>query len=219
MGNLKKDTILFDLDGTLINTNELIIESFLHTLHHYYPNQYGREDVIPFIGPPLVDSFKSIDKDRYKEMVEMYREHNVAHHDALVKEFEGVFETVAHLQDEGYHLAVVTTKMRPTVHMGLNLTKLDQFFDVVVTYNDVQNVKPHPEPLYKALTQLGSSKERAIMVGDSQYDILAGKNAGVTTIGVGYSIKGREFIEKQKPDFIIDTMPELIDVAKRLKEE
>ncbi len=216
---MKKDTILFDLDGTLINTNELIISSFLYTLHHYFPNQYKREDVIPFIGPPLIDSFKSVDSERYEEMVQMYRKHNTENHDALVMEYEGVFETVEHLKAEGYHLAVVTTKMRPTVQQGLNLTKLQQFFDVVVTYNDVENVKPHPEPLYKALRQLGSSTERAIMVGDSQYDILAGKNAGVTTIGVGYSIKGRDFIQKQQPDFIIDTMPELIEVAKQLKEE
>lgn len=216
---MKKDTILFDLDGTLINTNELIISSFLYTLHHYFPNQYKREDVIPFIGPPLIDSFKSVDSERYEEMVQMYRKHNTENHDTLVMEYEGVFETVEHLKAEGYQLAVVTTKMRPTVEQGLNLTKLNQFFDVVVTYNDVENVKPHPEPLYKALRQLGSSTERAIMVGDSQYDILAGKNAGVTTIGVGYSIKGRDFIQEQQPDFIIDTMPELIEVAKQLKEE
>src|SRR5690606_36287051 len=136
-----------DLDGTLIDTNELIITSFLHTLNHYYPDQYKREDVLKFMGPPLFDTFNEIDKERTEEMIATYREHNLAHHDQLVTEFDGVFETIKAIHDKEYKLGIVTTKMRGTVNMGLKLTKLDRFFDVVVTLDDVEHAKPDPEPV------------------------------------------------------------------------
>ncbi len=84
------DTVLFDLDGTLINTNELIIESFLHTLNYYYPGKYQREDILPFIGPPLIDTFQRINPEKAEEMVRRYREFNHAQHDLLVKEYDHV---------------------------------------------------------------------------------------------------------------------------------
>lgn len=124
---MKINTLLFDLDGTLINTNELIIESFLHTLHSYYPDQYKREDVLPFIGPTLYDTFNSINPEKVEEMVKVYRKFNHEQHDVLVKEYETVFETVKTLKEKGFKLGIVTTKIRATVNMGLTLTKLDQF--------------------------------------------------------------------------------------------
>ncbi|WP_407408629.1 pyrophosphatase PpaX, partial [Peribacillus sp.] len=154
--NSKITTLLFDLDGTLINTNELIIASFTETLNHYYPGQFKREDIIPFIGPTLVDTFTSIDPERADEMIARYREHNWKNHDMLVTQFDGVFETVQTLKQSGYKLAVVTTKKRDIVERGLRLSKLDQFFDVVVTLDEVKHAKPDPEPLLKALKQLDS---------------------------------------------------------------
>ncbi len=115
----KITTILFDLDGTLINTNDLIISSFLHTLNHYYPNQYEEKDVLPFMGPPLEESFGDLDEDRVEEMCAHYRAFNHEHHDELVTEFEGVYETVKTLHDKGYKLAIVSTKVRDVVLKGL----------------------------------------------------------------------------------------------------
>lgn len=136
------DTLLFDLDGTLINTNELIIASFLHTLEHYKPGEYQREQVIEFIGPTLTESFRSIDRDRYEEMIAVYRQFNHEKHDELVREYEGVYETIEELDKKGYKLAVVTTKINETALMGLKLIGLDRFFDVVIGLNDVENAKP-----------------------------------------------------------------------------
>lgn len=206
------DTLLFDLDGTLINTNELIIESFLHTLHSFYPNQYKREDVLPFIGPTLYDTFGGIDAEKMEEMVKVYRKFNHEQHDLLVTEFETVFETIKTLKEKGYKLGIVTTKIRTTVNMGLKLTKLDQFFDVVVTLDDVDHAKPHPEPVLKALEQLGSIPEQAIMVGDNHHDIVAGQNAGTKTAGVSWSIKGREYISSYNPDYLLEKMSDLLPI-------
>lgn len=209
----KITTVLFDLDGTLINTNELIIASFTDTLNHYCPGQFTREDILPFIGPTLNETFSSIDPDRAEEMIAHYREHNWRNHDALVTQFEGVFETVQTLKQSGYKLAIVTTKRRDVVEKGLRLSKLDQFFEVIVTFDDVENAKPDPEPLVKALKLLDSIPEEAIMIGDSYHDILGGKNAGTKTAGVAWSLKGREFLESFEPDFILDSMPDLLDVV------
>ena len=207
---MKIDTVLFDLDGTLINTNELIIASFLHTLDHYFPKQYNREGVIQFIGPSLHDSFGRVNPEKVDEMIEMYRTFNHEKHDELVEEYDTVFETVKQLHEKGYKLAVVTTKRSETAKMGLKLTGLDQFFDVIVGIDDVDKVKPDPEPLLKALDALNSSPEKAIMVGDSQYDILGGKNTGTKTAGVAWTIKGREFLANYGPDVMLETMADLL---------
>ncbi|MCV9888113.1 pyrophosphatase PpaX [Metabacillus halosaccharovorans] len=210
---MKINTLLFDLDGTLINTNELIIESFLHTLHSYYPDQYKRDDVLPFIGPTLYDTFTSINPEKTEEMVKVYRKFNHEQHDTLVTEYETVFETIKTLKEHGFKLGIVTTKIRDTVNMGLKLTKLDQFFDVVVTLDDVENAKPHPEPVLNALAQLDSKPEEAIMVGDNHHDVEAGKNAGTKTAGVSWSIKGREYISSHNPDYLLERMSDLLPIV------
>ncbi|MBY0123406.1 pyrophosphatase PpaX [Bacillus sp. S/N-304-OC-R1] len=212
--NTQVNTILFDLDGTLIDTNELIISSFLHVLGNYYPDCYKREDVIPFLGPTLRETFESINPEKVEEMIVAYREFNIGNHDLLVKEFPGVFETVKTLKESGYKIGIVTTKMLKTVKMGLSLTKLDQFFDVVVALDHVQKPKPDPEPILKALELLQSKPEEAIMVGDNSHDILGGKNAGTKTAGVAWSVKGKEFLQGFQPDYMLDNMADLLDILK-----
>ena len=104
--------MLFDLDGTLINTNELIILLFLHTLHTYYPNQYKREDVLPFIGPSLHDTFSKIDESKVEELITSYRQFNHDHHDELVEEYETVYETVQELKKQGIKLVLLHNEAR-----------------------------------------------------------------------------------------------------------
>ncbi|RFU67054.1 pyrophosphatase PpaX [Bacillus sp. V59.32b] len=211
MGN-KITTLLFDLDGTLINTNDLIIASFTETLNYYYPGQYTREDILPFIGPSLYETFHSIDKERVEEMIARYREHNVKNHDAMVTQYEGVYETIRILHEEEYKLGIVTTKKRDVVLKGLKLSKLDEFFEVIVTLDDVENAKPDPEPVLKALHLLESSPSEAIMIGDNHHDVLAGKNAGTLTAGVAWTVKGREYLEGFEPDYMLDHMGDLLRI-------
>src|SRR5690606_34308640 len=209
----KITTLLFDLDGTLIDTNELIVSSYLHTLEQYYPGQYTRNDVLPFMGPTLHDVFMGINPEKAEEMISVYRKYNLEKHDLLVKEFNGVFETIRTLHENGYKLAIVSTKVGSTVMKGLKLTNLDQFFDVVISLDEVENPKPHPEPLIKALSQLESEPGEAIMIGDNHHDIDGGKNAGTYTCGVAWSLKGREYLEQFDPDYIIENMSELLGIV------
>ncbi len=216
---MKIDTLLFDLDGTLINTNELIIASFLHTLEQYKPGKYTRQHAIEFIGPPLIDSFLKVDAEKAEEMIQTYRAFNHEKHDELVEEYEGVYETIEQLHQKGYKLAVVTTKIKKTALMGLELTGLKKFFDVVIGLDDVTKAKPDPEPLEKALALLGSSKKNAMMIGDSEYDVLAGKNLGIPTAIVGWSIKGEEKVRAYKADHILTNMRDLLHIVGAGKHE
>ena len=113
----------------------------------------------------------------------------------------------------GYKLAIVSTKVRDVVLKGLDLMNLRPFFEVIITLDEVENAKPHPEPIEKALVALGSSPEEAIMIGDNHHDILAGKNAGVLSAGVAWSAKGREHLAHYEPDFMLDNMKDLLPIV------
>lgn len=210
--NKKINTVLFDLDGTLINTNELIIQSFLHTLNHYYPEKYTRETVLPFLGPTLEETFSSIDETRVEEMVQHYRAFNISQHDLLVTEFPYVNETLEALRDNGIKVGIVTTKVRLVVNKGLDLMKLHDLVDCVITLDDVSQAKPHPEPLQKAMEILQSKPEETIMVGDNHHDIEGGKNAKTFTAGVAWSAKGKAYLEQYHPDYMLETMKDLLDI-------
>ncbi|NHM32378.1 pyrophosphatase PpaX [Neobacillus terrae] len=208
----KITTILFDLDGTLIDTNELIISTFMHTLDKYYPGKYQREDVYPFMGPSLMETFSGLNPDRVDEMILEYRTYNLANHDRLVKEFVGVKDTVHTLKERGYKLGIVTTKLHDVVLKGLKLMDLEPYFEAVVALDHVEKEKPDPESVLKALEQLGSKPEEAIMVGDNYHDILAGKNAGTKTAGVAWSMKGRDYLANFEPDFMLENMADILAI-------
>ncbi|WP_077624820.1 pyrophosphatase PpaX [Sediminibacillus massiliensis] len=207
-------TILFDLDGTLIDTNELIIASFIHTLKEHADRDYTREEILDFIGPPLRESFVKIDPERADVMMETYREHNLKNHNAYVAAYPTVVDTLTQLKEAGYKLGIVTTKIKGTALMGLELTGLESLFEVVIGLEDVTNAKPHPEPIIKALQQIGGKASESLMVGDNYHDIEAGQNAGTHTAGVAWTVKGRETLEAYKPDYMLEQMSDLLTILK-----
>ncbi len=142
--------VLFDLDGTIINTNELILETFMHVLKGITPIEYTRENLIPHMGRPLIDQFRNFTgKQEVDEYIQAYREYNVSRHDELVTEFPMVKETMSELQKAGVRMGIVTSKVRKTTHMGLKLCGLDGFVETIVTVEDVTDPKPHPEGILK----------------------------------------------------------------------
>ncbi|TBL69822.1 pyrophosphatase PpaX [Paenibacillus thalictri] len=207
-------TVLFDLDGTIVDTNELIIQSFLHTFDGITSEPVTREHIIPNMGRSLIDQMKFFSgREQVDDLVDKYRAFNIGKHDELVKEFPHVRETVAQLHAAGLKLGVVTSKVRRTTEMGLKLTGLAPYFNVIVTVEDVQRPKPDPEGIRAALKALGGSVDSAMMVGDSHYDINAAQNAGVTSVGVAWSLKGTEYLKSFKPDYIIQDIRELLSIA------
>lgn len=209
---MKIDTVLFDLDGTLIDTNELINQSFLYTFEQF-GQHFSREEIKAFNGPPLLDTFRGISEENAEEMIEAYRTHNLRYHDDYVTAFPDVVETVQQLKDAGIKIAIVSTKARQSVHKGLELVGLNGMFDVIITLDEVTHAKPHPEPIHKALTLLDSQAEHALMVGDNYQDIEAGKNAAVATAAVAWSHKGETFLQTFQPDHMLHSMKDLLDIT------
>lgn len=212
MAKKELKAILFDLDGTLLDTNELIIKSFLHILNKYFPGQYERDDVLPFMGPSLHDTFGKLNPDKVDQMVEEYRAYNIKMHDEIVEEFPGVYETVEKLANNNIKMAIVTTKKHDVAVQGLKLFNLDHFFDAVIAYDNVENTKPDPEGLYLALEKLQVEPAEAIMVGDNYHDIVGGQNAGTKTAGVAWSLKGRDFLAKYEPDYMLEKIEDILPI-------
>ncbi|MGG0655149.1 pyrophosphatase PpaX [Rummeliibacillus pycnus] len=205
--------LLFDFDGTLLDTNELIIQTFLHVLEPEFPGKYTREDMIPFIGPSLVESFSTIDPMRAKEWIRQYRQWNDIHHDELAKEFVGVKSTLQVLKKKGIRLAIVSTKRIDSLSKGLRLLGVEDLFEVVVSMDDVKHVKPDPEPILLALEKMNLEKEDVLMIGDNSHDILGGQNAGVRTAGVAWSMRGEAFLMQFKPDYMLHHMSDLLAIV------
>lgn len=207
-------TLLFDFDGTLLNTNELIIHTFSTVLEKHFPNSYEREDILQFIGPSLKQTFETIAPLRTEELIKEYRELNLALHDEMVSVYDGVEETLYLLKNRGLKMAIVSTKKRDTIFHGLRLMGVSELFDTVISLDDVENPKPHPEPILKALKELSSSAAESLMIGDNSHDIEGGKNAGVRTAGVAWSAKGEDFLATFKPDYMLQHISDLLELVK-----
>lgn len=207
-------TLLFDLDGTIVNTNELIIASFLHTIEGEAAEQYTREHIVSNFGQPLVDQLKLYSgKEDVEYLVNKYREFNIGKHDELVMEFPYVSEVLEELHGHGIRLGVVTSKIRHTTMMGLRRFGLDRWLEVIVTVDEVTQPKPHPEGIRKAMAALEADPSTTLMVGDSQYDILAAKNAGVHSAGVSWTLKGEAFLRGFEPDYVLKDMRDLLPIC------
>ena len=206
--------LLFDFDGTLLNTNDLILDTFMHVLDERLPGQFQREDCLRFIGPSLKETFDEITPGETEEMIAKYQQWNLAHHDELAKGYEGVVETLTQLKDMGIKIAIVSTKRRFSLERGIQLLGIEHLIEFYIGLDDVKNEKPDPEPVLLALEKLGVEKEEAMMIGDNYHDILAGKNAGVKTAGVSWSIKGEEYLQTFKPDYMLKHMQDLISIVK-----
>lgn len=205
-------TVLFDLDGTILDSNELIHASFVHTFKQYNYS-FTREEILGFNGPPLIESFSKIDPDRAEMMIETYLQHNHDIHNDYVKLFPNVIETIKVLQSNDIKLGIVTAKIRNSVDLGLTITGLDQYFETIVTVDDVSHPKPHPESVIKAMTELNGEPSTTLMVGDNYHDIQAGQNAGVRTAGVAWSLKGKDFLASYHPTYMLEDMRDLLEIV------
>lgn len=212
----KKLGILFDLDGTILDTEELILESFRFVFRKYKQGYtLSKEELLSFLGPSLKDSFERyFDSSMTDELIQYYREFNHTKHEKYVTIYPTVIETLETLKEEGYPMAIVTTKALVAANVGIELFQLSKYFDVVVSLDDVKNSKPDPEGIYKAM-KLIDVKE-AIMIGDNVTDIQAGKAAGTHTVAVKWATKGYQEMAKLQPDILIDEMSEILSYIEKV---
>lgn len=209
--------LLFDLDGTLIDSIELILGAARHAFKGFQGRVPSDDDWRALIGRPLVDSFREFVSHEHEiePLVGRYREYQLQHHDRLVRAYDGVVAVIQQFAADGHPLALVTSKAdwlarRALVHVGL-----DGAIPVIVGCDSTTRHKPHPEPVHHALALLRADADDAIFVGDSPHDVEAGRAAGVYTIGVTWGAFSVAEMERSGADLVIHDIQELPRAVER----
>jgi len=200
--------VLFDLDGTLVDSGAAILGSFHHATETVLSRRFPDEQILAQVGgTSLTYQMGLLDADRVDELVRAYREHNDPQYSELAC-FAGVVDVLEQLRSEGRRLGVVTAKRRPAVERAFAGAGIGDLFDVLVSSEDTERHKPDPEPVLKALELLDARPEEAAYVGDSPFDVGAARAAGVFAVAVGWG--GIHRVEEA--DAVVETPEELLGV-------
>jgi pyrophosphatase PpaX len=211
---------LFDFDGTLVDTTELIYQSMRHASGEVLGREISREILMANVGQPLPRQMELLDAERAEELLESYRLYNDEHHDSLIRAFPGVEESLARLRSAGVKIAVVTSKRRSSVEMDLKgFPKLGEVVDRFVTMEDTKEHKPHAGPILKGLELLGGvPKEEAAYVGDSPFDVAAAKAAGVRSVAVSWGAFSEDTLREAEPDYLVPDIDSAVDVLLEMRD-
>jgi pyrophosphatase PpaX len=198
---------LFDFDGTLVDSENLILASFRHATDAVLGDTPSDDVLRAGIGLTLEQQAHDLAGDRAKELFDVYVEHNRAYHSELLRTFDGVPEMILRLRHRGRRLGVVTAKIRPTMELGFEHVPLErEWFEVLVAKEDTRLHKPHPEPLLLALELMHAAADDAIYVGDSPFDIRAAHAVGVTAAAAAWGdIFSRDVLVAEAPQIVFDS--------------
>jgi pyrophosphatase PpaX len=204
--------VLFDLDGTVVDSGSIILASMRHATREVLGQEYGDEELLQAVGGPGLEAqFAVFAPDQVDELVRVYRAHNEPLHDEL-EACPGMEDVLVRLQAEGRRLGVVTAKRRSTVELAFARVPLAYLFETIVGGDETERHKPDPEPLLLAAERMGADPAETAYVGDSPFDVLAAKAAGMYAIAVTWGrIHDRRRLEQAGPDAIIDTAAELLE--------
>jgi pyrophosphatase PpaX len=209
---VRSRVVLFDLDGTLIDSGAMILASMRHAAETVLERRIPDEELMAAVGGPgLVAQMRSLDPDHAEELVRVYREHNEPLHEEL-QACVGVLEVLPELTRRGARLGIVTAKRLPAVRLAFDvIPQLERYFDVVVGAEDTERHKPHPDPILEALERLDAEPPDGAYVGDSPFDVQAAKAAGVLAVAVTWGrIHDEERLAREQPDAIVHTAEELL---------
>jgi pyrophosphatase PpaX len=205
-------TILFDLDGTLIDSIELILNSARYAFEKLERDCPPDEEWLSGVGIPLFTMFRRYARDEADcaDLIAAYREYQLVHHDRLIKSYDRVTETVEILKNRGHDIGIVTSKSEALALRGLAHVGLARHMDTIVGCDSSTRHKPDPEPVRIALHRLDASPEDAIFVGDSVHDVLAGNAAGVHTAAALWGAFKRADLEPGEPNAWLESVSDLV---------
>ena len=210
--NLK--AVLFDFDGTLVDTNQVIMNSWYATFDGMGVPRPSDEVILKTFGEPLVRSLENFFPGKVDETIVIYRHYQETHYKEFLAIYDGIKELLETLKGMGLRLAIVTSRLPHSTVEYMSLFDIQDYFEVLVTCADTDKHKPEPEPCLLALEKLGIKAEDAIMIGDSRFDILCAQNAGVPGVFVNWSQAADRSDLGCKPDYIIDKPMDLIDIIR-----
>lgn len=199
--------MVFDLDGTLVNTIPLIIASYDHALWAVFQTHADPEEARGWIGQTLYGTFSSRYPDHADELIAAYLEFNLAHLDELSRPYEGMAELLIGLKAAGVTIGVATSKRRSSAVATLRAVGLDGLIPVTVAMEDTLAHKPDPEPLLLALERLGHTPSESAYVGDAVVDVLAAQAAGMDAIAVTWGAGLEAELTEAKPLLLSGAMP------------
>ena len=212
---------LFDFDGTLVDTTELIHQSLRHATGEVLGrDDIPRETLLAHVGQPLPRQMELIDAEKAELLLESYRRYNEENHDALIAEFPGIEASLERLRSAGVRVGVVTSKRRLSVEMALeSFPGLRNVVVRFVTMEDTTEHKPHPEPLLKGLELLGGvPKEEAVYVGDSPFDVEAARAAGLTSVAVSWGAFSEDTLRAAEPDHLVPDIDAAVKVLLQMRD-
>jgi pyrophosphatase PpaX len=214
-GSPRRPTILFDLDGTLIDSIELILNSARYAFEKLERDAPSDTEWLAGVGIPLFTMFGRYarDTDDVAVLIAAYREYQLANHDRLTRCYEDVADTVKALKERGHELGIVTSKSEALALRGLAHVGLARYMDTIVGCDGSTRHKPDPEPVQIALTRLGCAPSDAVFVGDSVHDIIAGNAAGVRTIAATWGAFKRSDLESAGPSRYLDNISALLEIV------
>lgn len=204
--------VLFDLDGTLIDSVRLILDSYHHTLSVHGLPPRPDEHWLRGMGTPLRVQFREWSEDpaQLEALVVTYREYNLRHHDGRVTPYPGVVDMIRWIRTAGTRTALVTSKNREGALRGLRVSGLEGTMEAIIGADDVTHPKPHPEPVLRALEQLDAAPRDTLFVGDSVHDMESGRQAGVSTAAVLWGPFTREHLTGSQPDHWLERPSDLM---------
>lgn len=215
---MEMQAILFDNDGTLVDTHDLILSSMRHATRTVLGREIPDGPLMAKVGIPLAEQMLDFADDlaQRDELLRVYRAHNHAHHDAAVKPFPGVLEGLAALRGAGFKMGVVTSKVHWLAQRGLEITGAWEYLDVLVGPDDCPSAKPDPGPVIAGAQMLGVAPESCIYLGDSPFDIQAGNAAGCLSAAAGWGMFPQEELLAENPAWFCVSFSEF---ARRALEE
>ena len=204
--------VLFDLDGTVVDSGSIILASMRHATREVLGRDFGDAELMQAVGGPGLEAQMAVfAPERVDELVQVYRAHNEPLHDEL-EACAGMEDVLLRLHDQGHRLGIVTAKRRSTVELAFARVPVAHLFETVVGGDETQKHKPDPEPLLLAAERMNARPDETAYVGDSPFDIRAAKGAGMHAIAVTWGrIHDRERLEREEPDAIVDTAEELLE--------
>lgn len=203
------ECVLFDLDGTLIDTIELIRESMRYATSRVLGEALPDDVLMRNVGVPLINQMREFSAEHADLLLTTYREHNHRVHDSMVKEYPGVDSALERFSAAGLRMGIVTSKSRAVAMMGIDRFSLMRFFDVLVACDDVPIHKPEPYPLLHAAERMGVDISRCAYVGDSPHDMAASVAAGSVSIAATWGGFSRERVLEPGPDYVADSMADV----------